>query len=132
MNTTEQSEAPRALVVDDSRATRTILAGMLQELGFAVSEAGDGGEGLRVLEDLKHVDIALVDWNMPMVSGVEFVQAVRASGSHDTTRLVMVTTQTETANVVQALVAGADEYIMKPFTKEILQRKLQILGFEEN
>lgn len=118
----------RTLVIDDSRATRAILRKMLTELGSEVLEAGDGQEALRLLEATADVDLALVDWNMPVMNGLEFVRAVRADARFDRTRLMMVTTETEMTQVAAALEAGANEYVMKPFTRDIIVEKLAVIG----
>lgn len=118
----------RALVVDDSRATRTILRRILKEIGFEVSEAGHGREALERLKEIGTPDLALVDWNMPEMNGFEFVRAVRADHAYDSMRLMMVTTETEMEQVAKALEAGANEYVMKPFTKDVILEKLDLLG----
>lgn len=118
----------RALVVDDSKAVRMILTRMLRELGFEVFEAGHGGEAMTQLEQIGAPDLALVDWNMPEVNGLEFVCRVRADHRYQGTRLMMVTTETEISQVQKALEAGANEYLMKPFTKDAVLGKLQLLG----
>ncbi len=118
----------RALVIDDSRAMRAILGNMLRPLGYEVFEATNGREGMDRLRQLDHVDVALVDWNMPEMNGLEFVRAVRADRGRDALRLMMVTTETEMSQMVLALEAGANEYIMKPFTKEVILEKLEMLG----
>jgi two-component system, chemotaxis family, chemotaxis protein CheY len=120
----------RALVVDDSKAVRTLLSKLLTELGFEVSVAGHGLEALRRLEETGPVDLALVDWNMPTMNGIEFVRAVRANAAFEKLRVMMITTQTETADLATALEAGADEYLMKPFTKIMVLEKLRLLGIE--
>ena len=116
------------LVVDDSRAMRSILGSLLKTAGFEVSEAGDGTEALERLKENGKFEVVLVDWNMPPLDGFEFIKAVRADHTYDDTRLVMVTTETEMEQVTLALEAGANEYIMKPFTKETLLEKLALLG----
>jgi two-component system chemotaxis response regulator CheY len=118
----------RALVIDDSKAMRSILGRMLRGLGFEVFEAANGREGLQRLQENGKIDLAFVDWNMPEMNGLEFVQTVRAEQSYDGVLLMMVTTENEMDNVVRALAAGANEYVMKPFTQEIIQEKLQIFG----
>ncbi len=120
----------RALVVDDSRAMRSILAGILRELDYVVEDAGDGAAALEKLDREGPFDLALVDWNMPEMSGYDVVKAVRAERRFDSLRLVMVTTETELLRVSEALDAGADEYIMKPFNQEMLLEKLMLLGIE--
>ena len=118
----------RALVIDDSKAMRCLLGRMLQGLGFEVLEAGNGHEGLQRLQENGEIDLALVDWNMPEMNGLDFIRRVRAEQSYDGVLLMMVTTETEKENVVRALVAGANEYVMKPFTQEVILEKLQIFG----
>lgn len=118
----------KALVVDDSRATRLILRQMLTSLGFDVAEAGHGREALTYLDTHADTLLALVDWNMPEMNGLELVQAVRHDARFAGMRMMMVTTETEIANVTKALEAGANEYVMKPFSKEVIQEKLQLLG----
>ena len=121
--------APKALVVDDSRAMRTILSRTLGELGFEVFQASNGREALQVMERQgPAVELALVDWNMPEVNGLEFIRRVRAEQSYDTVLLMMVTTETEMEQVALALEAGADEYVMKPFTRDTVEDKLRLLG----
>lgn len=120
----------KAMVVDDSRAMRTILGKILKEIGFETSEAGNGKEGLVHLEKNGPVDLALVDWNMPEMNGLEFVQAVRANAAFNNMKVMMVTTEADVGNVTKALEAGANEYLMKPFTKDAVTEKLSMLGIE--
>jgi len=122
----------RALVIDDSRAMRALLGRLLGEIGFSVDEAGNGREGLEHLQTHGTPDVVLVDWNMPEMSGFEFVQAVRANRDYDAVRLIMVTTETEMTRVVKALGAGLDAYVMKPFTKEAVVEQLERIGFGAN
>jgi len=116
----------RALVIDDSRAVRLFIRGILAELGIEVVEAGNGQEGLDRLAD-SPADLILVDWNMPVMDGLEFITAVRARREYDSVHIMMVTTETESEQVTRAMVAGANEYLMKPFTKEVLTAKLTLL-----
>jgi two-component system chemotaxis response regulator CheY len=118
----------RALVIDDSRTMRHIVAAMLRELGFDTSEAGDGREALDLLEAGERFNLACVDWNMPVMDGLTFVAAVRARREWRDLTLVMVTTEGEQGQVVRALAAGAHEYVMKPFTPDALASKLGLLG----
>ncbi len=117
----------RALVIDDSRTVRAVIGSYLTEAGLEVVEAGNGREGLDVLRRDPGIDLVLVDWNMPVMNGLEFIQAARADRAYDRVRIVMVTTETEQEQVIRALEAGANEYVMKPFTKEILVAKLSLL-----
>ncbi len=121
----------RALVIDDAKTIRVILAGILRDLGFEVEEAADGREALEKLKSCPGIGLALVDWNMPVMGGLEFVQAVRANPEFRALQLVMVTTEAGMSHVQSALEAGADEYVMKPFTPEALRDKLAILGIEQ-
>jgi len=92
-----------------------------------VFEACNGREALDWVKSSGPADVALVDWNMPEMSGYDFICAVRSDTSYDSMRIVMVTTDTELPQMTKALTAGADEYIMKPFTREALQEKLALL-----
>jgi two-component system chemotaxis response regulator CheY len=122
----------RALVIDDSRAVRLLIGKVLRELGMEVFEAGHGQEGLEQLRRAGgSIELVLVDWNMPVMDGLEFIKSVRAQRAYDRVRLLMVTTETEGEQVARALAAGANEYIMKPFTREILLAKLALLDVYE-
>src|ERR1700744_1537615 len=118
----------RALIVDDSRSMRMILGKALKEAGFQISEAADGREALDRLNRGDDPDLVLVDWNMPVMNGYELVCAVRANPLLSNVRLMMVTTESSMGQLRQAMDAGADEYLMKPFTKEQLVEKLTLLG----
>ena len=117
-----------ALIIDDSRAMRAILKRILDKLDFTTSEAADGLEGLQRLKENSDISICLVDWNMPNMNGYEFVKAVRADKSNQDIWLMMVTTETEMTRVVKAMAAGANEYVMKPFTDDVIIEKLKLLG----
>ena len=117
-----------ALVVDDSDVIRKILTAYLQKLGFQVTAAVNGREALEQLARMEKADIALVDWNMPEMDGITFLKEVRADVNYDGLPVMMVTTNSELAHVSQALEAGANEYIMKPFTADMLKEKLELLG----
>jgi two-component system chemotaxis response regulator CheY len=119
----------KALVVDDSRAIRMILGRTLKELGFEVLEAGNGREALEVMEVEKtSVTLVLADWNMPEMNGLELLKRLRQDPELSSLVIIMVTTETEVDQMVVALEAGANEYVMKPFTKNILVEKLQLVG----
>lgn len=117
-----------ALVLDDSRAMRMILRRVLDSAGFAVTEAGDAEQGLAVLAAGPLPDVALVDWNMPGMGGLAFVQEVRRTPAYRGVTLMMVTTESEHAQIVRALAAGAHEYLIKPFTADAVVDKLALLG----
>jgi two-component system chemotaxis response regulator CheY len=118
-----------ALVVDDSKIMRMLLRDHLEKLGFEVTEAANGREALLALQGMEKADLVLVDWNMPEMDGISFVRAIRAKPEYSSLPLVMVTTNTEMSQVSNALAAGANEYIMKPFNRDILREKLELLGF---
>lgn len=120
----------QALIIDDSRAMRRILAKIIEPLGYDIIEAGDGQQGLDQLQAASEVELVLVDWNMPVMNGLDFVKAVRASADHATQKIIMVTTETEPAQMVRALMAGVDEFVMKPFTSEILVEKMKLIGVD--
>jgi two-component system chemotaxis response regulator CheY len=124
----EKGDEVRILVVDDSRTMRLILRRMLAELGQTdVQEAEHGLDALRKLvEPLP--DLALVDWNMPEMNGLEFLKAVREVRAYDSVKLMVVTSESSPRIVYDALKAGADEYAMKPITAAVIDDKLQLLG----
>lgn len=122
----------RALVIDDSRAMRSILRRTLVEAGFEVDEAADGEQAIALLlagDGLP--DVCLVDWNMPVMNGLEFVTAVRRKPEWRQIALMMVTTESEHSQIVRALAAGAHEYVIKPFTGDAVLDKLGLLGLVE-
>ena len=119
----------RALIVDDSRFVREFLRGLLVKKGFECAEAADGQAALDILDAGPEFDIALVDWNMPVLNGYEMLKQLRACG-YDL-KVMMVTTEAENDFIVRALDAGADEYLMKPFDDAALNEKLAILGLVE-
>ena len=118
----------RALIIDDSKALRAIVAKLVKGLGFEVLEAGNGREGLEQLKSKGAVELSLVDWNMPDMNGIEFIQAVRAQDEYNAMKVMVITTQTEIDHITKALESGANEYLMKPFTRDALLGKLQMLG----
>lgn len=118
----------RALIVDDSRPIRRIESDILKDLGFDTCDACHGKDALAQLQNGPRPDVVLVDWNMPEMDGLEFIKAVRKDGRYSGMVLMMVTTETESDQMLRAFSAGADEYLMKPFAKEALVEKLRILG----
>jgi two-component system chemotaxis response regulator CheY len=118
-----------AIVIDDSRAMRMILKRIVVKLDFETLEAGDGREALDLLAETPEVPaLALIDWNMPNMNGLEFVSAARADSRLREMTLVMVTTESEQSQIVRALAAGAHEYVIKPFTEGAMIEKLALLG----
>ena len=120
----------RALSVDDSRFVRGHLRGLLEEKGIECAEAADGQAGMDQLNSGMPFDLALVDWNMPVMNGLEMLKQLRAEGYGDV-KVMMVTTEAENDFILRALDAGADEYLMKPFDDEALTEKLAMLGLVE-
>ncbi len=120
----------RALIVDDSRFVRGYLRGLLEEKGIECEEAADGQAGIDRLNGSPPFDLALVDWNMPVMNGLEMLKSLRAQGVR-TMKVMMVTTEAENDFILRALDAGADEYLMKPFDDEALTEKLAMLGLVE-
>jgi len=119
----------KALVVDDSKTIRMIIRRVLIELGFEVCEAGNGIEAMKVLDKEKTaVSLVLADWNMPEMNGLELVKSLRQNPEFASIKVIMVTTETEIGQMTSALEAGANEYVMKPFTKDILVEKLELVG----
>ena len=120
----------RALIVDDSRFVRDFLRGLLEERGIDCEEAADGLIALDHIHRDAAFDLALVDWNMPNLNGLEMLKQMRAEG-YSNVKVMMVTTEAENDFILRALDAGADEYLMKPFDDEALGEKLAMLGFVE-
>ncbi len=120
----------RALIVDDSRFVRGYLRGLLEEKGIECEEAADGQAGMDQLNSGLPFDLALVDWKMPVMNGLEMLKQLRTEGYSDM-KVMMVTTEDENDFILRALDAGADEYLMKPFDDEALTEKLAMLGLVE-
>jgi two-component system chemotaxis response regulator CheY len=120
----------RALIVDDSRFIRRVLRRVLEEHGINCLEATNGQEGLEKLRAVAPVELALIDWNMPIMDGLSMLKRLRAEGFTET-KVMMVTTEAENDFILQALEAGADEYLMKPFDREAFSEKLSMLGLSE-
>ena len=109
-----------------------IVGNILREQGYHVYDACHGQDGLETLRQNPDISLVLVDWNMPVMDGLAFIQSVRRVPAWNSVQLVMVTTETEAEQVQRAMNAGANEYVMKPFTPEVLVAKLSLLGvFEE-
>lgn len=115
------------LVVDDSRVIRTVARRILEGLKFQITEAADGQEALKICQQ-GMPDAVLLDWNMPVMNGIEFLQHLRKTEGGDRPIVLFCTTETEMAKIQIALEAGANEYIMKPFDSEIIQLKLAQTG----
>lgn len=104
---------------------RTIIGQILKSIGYEVVDASNGREGLQRVTEIGRPDLILVDWNLPEMNGLDFVRAVRSQAEYDSVRVMMVTTETEMTRMAEALRQGANEYIMKPFTKDVILQKLE-------
>lgn len=125
----EQAEvAPRALVVDDSRAARTMVGNMMSQLGFDVLKAEHGQAALDLLDPEAPPDAIVVDWNMPVMDGVEFARALRAVKVFRTVPLLMISSESDPRRVASALLAGIDEYLFKPVDTEMIRQRLETMG----
>jgi two-component system, chemotaxis family, chemotaxis protein CheY len=118
----------RVLVVDDSSTMRKFLKKILVEAGSEVLEAKHGRDALEVLRQNAAIDLTSIDWNMPEMDGMELLSNIRADHSFDSMQIMMVTTEMEMSGVARALEVGANEYVMKPFTKDVILEKLRLLG----
>ncbi len=115
----------KILIVDDSSTMRRIIGNTLKTIGQEdVVTAGDGIEGLASLEANSDIDLVLSDWNMPNMNGLDFLIKIRETRSNKDLPVIMITTEAEKANVITAIKAGANNYIVKPFTPEVLSDKL--------
>ena len=118
-----------ALVIDDSRAIRMILGRMLNRFGYEVCSAANGREALNMIGGQSlDLSVILVDWYMPEMNGLEFVKAIRSDPRLGDVPLLMVFTDSEIDQIHPALAAGADEYVLKPFTDRAIAEKLRLLG----
>ena len=117
----------QALIVDDSRVIRKVSQRIMQSLGFVSREAENGLEAFEACRVIMP-DVILLDWNMPVMDGLEFLGRLRAMPGGRAPKVVFCTTENEVAQITRAIEAGADEYIMKPFDTEIIRSKLQEVG----
>ncbi len=115
------------LIVDDSKVIRKVARHILESMQFAVSEAADGEEAMAYCND-NAPDVILLDWNMPVMGGMDFLRAYRSSILAPTAKVIFCTTENGMGHIQAAIEAGADEYVMKPFDRETLEAKLQIVG----
>jgi two-component system chemotaxis response regulator CheY len=116
------------LVVDDSKVIRKVARHILEALDFSVAEAGDGQEALTHCMNEPAPDVILLDWNMPVMSGIEFLRALGETNLPRRPKVVFCTTENGHAHIRAAIEAGADEYVMKPFDRDTIESKLQIVG----
>ncbi|MCK5547069.1 MAG: response regulator [Rhodospirillaceae bacterium] len=115
------------LIVDDSKVIRMVAKKILDELGFGTIEAADGQIALDACK-AKMPDAVLLDWNMPVMNGIEFLRALRKHPGGDAPVVIFCTTENDLDHIQEAMSAGANEYIMKPFDSDIIQAKFQQVG----
>lgn len=123
----EAGSARTCLIVEDSRVIRKITRHIVEGLGMTVSEAEDGQEGLEACSAAMP-DLILLDWNMPVMNGIDFIRALRARPDGKSPKVVFCTTEYDADHIREAIAAGADEYVMKPFDHDTLHLKLQLVG----
>ncbi len=115
------------LVVDDSRVVRKVARRIIEDLGFSCNEAEDGQKAYETCQSTMP-NVILLDWNMPVMSGIEFLEKLRMLDGGDTPKVIFCTTENDLGHIQRAMNAGADEYIMKPFDSEMIQSKLTQIG----
>ena len=115
------------LVVDDSKVVRMVARKILEELEFEISEAADGQAAMSACQE-NMPDVILLDWNMPVMDGLEFLKTLRQLENGEDPKIVFCTTENDVAHIARAIRAGANEYIMKPFDREIVEAKFQEVG----
>lgn len=118
---------PNCLVVDDSKVIRKVARHILESLNLTVSEASDGREALEMC-DLALPDVVLLDWNMPIMNGLDFLKELSRRNFSHPPKVIFCTTENGVDYIRAAVDAGADEYVMKPFDRDTLESKLQIVG----
>jgi two-component system, chemotaxis family, chemotaxis protein CheY len=115
------------LIVDDSRVVRKVIMRIVQEMGFTCAEAENGQKAYEACEKLLPT-VILLNWNMPVMNGILFLEKLRSMKNGKTPKVIFCTTENSTAKIQEALDAGADEYIMKPFDGDIIQSKFVLTG----
>jgi len=115
------------LVVDDSKVIRKVARRILEELSFDAQEAVDGQDAYDQCQ-VNMPDVVLLDWNMPVMDGIEFLRKLRATPGVTQPRVIFCTTENDMSHIRMAMEAGADEYIMKPFDREIIESKFSQVG----
>jgi len=121
----------KALIVDDAKVVRVALGRIMNQLGYETVKAEDGQQALAAMAEHPDMDVVMLDWNMPVMNGYDFLIAMRQMPEHASSpKVIMVTTETGMPQMLKALAGGADEYIMKPFDKEMVAGKLEMVGLE--
>lgn len=123
----------KALIIDDAITVRMMTKAFLKELGFDdIHIAENGLEALEKLNESDDFALILVDWNMPLMNGLDFIKIVRQEPNYSDLKIMMMTTENSMDKIIEAMDAGINEYMMKPFSKEVLADKLQIMGVDIN
>ncbi|MDQ6996900.1 MAG: response regulator [Mariprofundus sp.] len=121
----------KALIVDDAKVVRVALGRIMNQLGYETVKAEDGQQALDAMAEHPDTDVVMLDWNMPVMNGYDFLVTMREMPAHATKpKVIMVTTEIGMPQMLKALAGGADEYIMKPFDKEMVAAKLEMVGLE--
>jgi len=120
----------RCLVIDDSRVIRKVARKIFEDLGFECDEAGDGAAALKRCREAMP-NVILLDWNMPVMNGLDFLKSLRKEPGGERPKVVFCTTENDMAHITEALRYGADEYVMKPFDSDIIASKLAEVGFHQ-
>ncbi len=115
------------LIVDDSKVVRKLERRIMEDIGFEVAEAEDGQQALDYCAGTKP-ELILLDWHMPVMDGITFIEKFRALPENEKTTVIFCTTETDMNNIMRAIGAGANEYVMKPFDADIIKGKLQQVG----
>lgn len=120
----------KSIVIDDSRTVRKMLCHYMQSLDIETMEAEDGCDALSLLgtEDPSSIEIALVDWDMPRMSGIEFLKEIRSCSEFSHLKVMMVTSHNKPEDLMRAIELGANEFLMKPFDEDMFRDKMRILG----
>lgn len=120
----------RALIIDDEDSSRILLTAILEPYGFETVESENCADAWQILESQPRFDLALVDWNTPKMSGIDFLKKVRADTRFQDLLVIMITGMNDMPNVKEALQQGANEYVMKPFTEDMILDKMKIVGID--
>lgn len=125
------SAGKTCLIVDDSRVIRRVSASIMQGLGFVCAEAENGQLALEACQKAMP-DLVLLDWNMPVMNGIDYLRALRAMPGGDAPIVIFCTTENDFTRIQEGIGAGANEYVMKPFDSDIIKSKLEVLGLLES
>lgn len=121
---------PTCLIVDDSKVVRMVARRIVEKFGYGAEEAADGTDAIDYVRAHPMPEVILLDWNMPAMSGIDFLTELRKLPNGGEPKVVFCTTENDMSKIAQALGAGADEYIMKPFDEEIVANKFATIGLK--